>query len=114
MGPERLVHFGKSTVCLFKLYLKKIWLCRGASAWAFNTRLYLESLDLFDHVTGTATAPGEDASEEARRNFNLCAKKACTHICLAIEPERQLHVRETTTAKEAWDRCHFGKIALQF
>ena len=72
-------------------------------AWVFNMRLYLESLDLFDHVTGKAAAPGEDASDETQRNFNLGAKKAWTHICLAIEPERQLHVRETKTAKEAWD-----------
>ena len=64
-------------------------------------RLYLESLDLFDHVTGTAAAPGEDASDEARRNFNLGAKKAWTLICLAIEPEQKLHLREMTTAKEA-------------
>ena len=71
--------------------------------WVFNMRLYLESLDLFDHVTGTAAAPGEDASDETRRNFNLGTKKAWTHICLAIEPEQQLHVRETKTAKEAWD-----------
>ena len=72
-------------------------------AWVFNMRLYLESLDLFDHVIGTEAAPGEDAPDEARTNFNMGAKKAWTHICLAIEPEQQLHVRETTTAKEAWD-----------
>ena len=24
-------------------------------------------------------------------------------ICLAIEPEQQIHARDTTTAKEAWD-----------
>ena len=25
-----------------------------------------------------------------------------TYICLPIEPEQQIHVRDTTTAKEAW------------
>ena len=72
-------------------------------ACAFNMRLYLESLDLFDHANGTAEAPGADGSEETRRSFNSGAKKAWTHICFAIEPEQQIHVRETTTAKCAWD-----------
>ena len=61
--------------------------------------LYLESVDLFDHANGTAEAPGADASEETRTRFNAGAKKARTYICLAIEPEQQIHVRETTTPK---------------
>ena len=56
-------------------------------ACAFNMRLYLEGLDLFDHANGTAVAPGADASEEKRRSFNSGTKKAWTYICLAIEPE---------------------------
>ena len=72
-------------------------------SWAFNIRLYLESMDLFEFADGSAESPGEDASDEVRRKFNSRAKKAWTYICLAVEPEQQIHVRETTTAKEAWD-----------
>ena len=71
--------------------------------WCFNMRLFLESHDLFEHAEGTAESPGEDASVEVRRKFTSDAKKAWTHICLAIEPEYQIHVRDTKTAKEAWD-----------
>ena len=71
--------------------------------WAFNIWLYLESLDLFKFADGTAESPAEDANDDVRRKFNSRAKKAWTYICLAVEPEQQIHVRETTTAKEAWD-----------
>ena len=71
--------------------------------WSFNMRLYLESLELFGHADGTAETPAEDASAAVRRSFNSGAKKVWTHICLAIESEHQIHVRDTTTAKEAWD-----------
>ena len=83
-------------------------------SWSFNIRLYLESLDLFGHAEGTAELPGEDASAKVRENFNRNAKKAWSHICLAIEPEYQIHVRDTTTAKEAWDslKSQFARESL--
>ena len=71
--------------------------------WAFNIRLYLESLDLFGHVDGSAVSPAEDAADAIKKAFRSASKKAWTYICLAIEPEQQIHVRDTTTAKEAWD-----------
>ena len=71
--------------------------------WAFNMRLYLESMDLFEHVDGSAEAPVGDATDVAIRSFNSRKKKAWTYICLAVEPEQQIHVRDTITAKEAWD-----------
>ena len=72
-------------------------------SWAFNMRLYLESFDLFAHVDGSAEPPAEDASAQAKKAFETAAKKAWTYICLAIQPEQQIHVRETRNAKEAWD-----------
>ena len=83
-------------------------------SWVFNMKLYLESLDLFEHAEGTAEFPNEDASAETRRKFNSAAKKAWTYICLAIEPEQQIHVRDTKTAKEAWDaiRNQFARESL--
>ena len=71
--------------------------------WAFNVRLYLESLDLFGHVDGSAASPAEDAADTVKNDFRYASKKAWTYICLPIEPEQQIHVRDTTTAKEAWD-----------
>ena len=43
--------------------------------WAFNVRLYLESLDLFEHVDGTAEPPGADASAELRRKLRPVRRK---------------------------------------
>ena len=60
-------------------------------------------MDLFEFADGSAESPGEDASDEVQRKFSSCATKAWTYICLAVEPEQQMHVRETATAKEAWD-----------
>ena len=70
--------------------------------WSFNMRLYLESLDLYAHGDGSPVTPDEDATPEAQRSFSSAAKKAWTYICLAVEPEQQIHVRDTKTAKEAW------------
>ncbi|CAB4029134.1 RNA-dependent DNA polymerase [Paramuricea clavata] len=71
--------------------------------WAFNIRLYLQSFDLYGHVDGSAVSPGEDASDAVKQAFRTASKKAWTYICLAIEPGQQIHVRDTTTAKQAWD-----------
>ena len=51
--------------------------------------LYLESMDLFEHAEGLAVAPSGSGESGAAslRNFNSCAKKAWTYICLAVEPE---------------------------
>ena len=76
-------------------------------------RLYLESMDLFaDGSAASAVSPGEGATDEVRRKFNLRKKKAWTYICLAIEPEQQVHVQETTTAKEAWGTLQ-GRFAQE-
>ena len=82
--------------------------------WTFNMRLYLESLDLFGHVDGTVEVPAEDASAQVKREFNSALKKAWTYICLAVEPNHQIHVRNTTTAKEAWDalKNQFTQISI--
>jgi hypothetical protein len=34
--------------------------------WAFNIRLYLESVDLYGHVDGSVVSPAEDAAEEVQ------------------------------------------------
>ena len=61
----------------------------------------IRSLSLFENAKGTAQLASDDA--EARQSFARNTKTAWTHICLAVEPEYQIHVRHTTTAKGAWD-----------
>ena len=64
----------------------------------------IECNDLFGYPDRTAVAPAEtDANRDALRTFRSHAKKAWTYICLAVEPEKQMHIRDTKTAKEARD-----------
>ena len=53
-------------------------------SWAFNIRLYLESMDLFEFADGSAVTPAEDASDEVPRKFNLrhasCMQRKHGHI----------------------------------
>ena len=35
--------------------------------WAFDVRLYLESLDLFENIDGTAEVPTDDPQSQAMR-----------------------------------------------
>ncbi|XP_046860186.1 uncharacterized protein LOC124453408 [Xenia sp. Carnegie-2017] len=91
-------------------------------SWAFNMRLYLESMDLFEFTEGSAIAPNDDAGADVRRRINSSAKKAWTYICLAIDlfawlsnlGYQQVHVRETVMAKEAWDalKSQFARESL--
>ena len=60
-------------------------------------------MDLFEFADGSADSPAEDASDEVQRKIDSRAKKAWTYICLAVEPEQQIHMWETASAKEAWD-----------
>ena len=83
-------------------------------SWAFNMRLYLESMDLFEFADGSAVPPAADATEAVRRTFANRAKKAWTYICLAVEPEQQIHIRDTTTANAAWNtlKSQFVRISI--
>ena len=57
-------------------------------AWAFNMRLYLESINLFKFVDGTAGPPEEDEDGTYSTEMTASvrrAKRAWTHICLAVE-----------------------------
>ena len=54
-------------------------------------------------MDGSAESPEETASAQVKKAFETAAKKAWTYICLAVEPEQQIHVRDTQNAKQAWD-----------
>ena len=94
----------------------KIPKLNGASYrdWTFNMRLYLESLDLFGHPDGSIEVPAEDASAQVKQEFKFAAKKAWTYICLAVEPDQQIHIRNTTNAKNAWDalKSQFARVSV--
>ncbi len=62
-------------------------------------------MDLFEFADGSAESPAEDASDEVRRKFNSRAKKAWTYICLAVEPEQQIHVRKQRLRKRLGMPC---------
>ena len=60
-------------------------------------------MDFFEFAEGSAIAPNGDDGGDVRKRFNSSARKAWTYIYFAIESDQQVHVRETITAKEAWD-----------
>ena len=97
-------------------FLLKITKLNGANYrnWTFNIRLYLESMDLFGHADGSVENPAEDASEQVREAFRSASKKAWTYICLAVEPEQQIHVRDTSTAKELMgcSKNQFARVSV--
>ena len=99
-----------------KDFLLKITKLNGENYrdWAFNMRLYLESMDLFGYADGSIENPAEDASEQVKQAFRSASKKAWTYICLGVEPEQQIHVRDTNTAKEAWDalKNQFARVSI--
>ena len=49
-----------------------------------------------------------------KQAFRSASKKAWSYICLAVEPEQQIHVRDTNTAKEAWDalKNQFARVSI--
>ena len=44
--------------------------------WAFNMRLDLEGLDLFEHAVGSTESAADDALDAVKKKFKSSAKKA--------------------------------------
>ena len=73
--------------------------------WAFNMRLYLESVDHYEFVDATAEPSEEDEDgiySTELKAFVERAKKVSIHICFHLNPKQQIHIRVTETAKETW------------
>lgn len=83
-------------------------------SWAFNIRLYLESMDLFEFAGGSAISLAADATEDARRRFANHAKQAWTYIFLRVEPEQTIHIRDTNTPNAAWDALQINSQEYQY
>ena len=70
--------------------------------WKFNMKMALVGRDLFEIVEGSEVL-GADASEAKKVAFKKRENKAMAMICLSIAPSLQIYVRNTKSAKEAWD-----------
>ena len=64
--------------------------------WKYKVELLLIKEDLWDLVT-------EDKPEEIDSTWTKRDNKARATICLLVEDNQIIHVRQATTAKEAWD-----------
>ena len=84
-------------------------------SWTVNMRLYLESTDLLEFADGSVVSTAADAGEDVRRKFANRATKAWMYICLAVEPEQKIHIRDTTTSNAAWDalRNQFARVSVR-
>lgn len=65
------------------------------STWKFQMELYLTHEDLWDYVTTTPSATDQSGTKKD--------SKARAKICLMINPELLVHVRQAKTTKECWE-----------
>ena len=71
-------------------------------AWKFNAKMVLIGKDLWDLVTGDEVLP-EGASEATKKAFKKKDNRALSTICLSINEDLQIYVRNAKSSKEAWD-----------
>ena len=70
-------------------------------------RMILGEMDLWDIVDGSEQRPevtGSEDNAKAVKAYDRRAKKALASICLNLTDSQLLHVRSSTTAKEAWNK----------
>lgn len=68
------------------------------STWKFAMKAYLQHEDLWDTVEVPA---GEAISQDARK-----ITRAHSKIILSLDPLNYVHVQDTQTAKDAWDKLN--------
>ena len=66
--------------------------------WKFDMEMVLIGRDLWDIVTG-AEVLGEDATEKARNDYRKRDNKALSIICLSINQDLKIYVRNSKTSK---------------
>ena len=103
MGPGKLGIIQEQRVGEISHALLCLCAVNDENSFEENMASNYRNWALFGHVDGSAASPAEDAADTVKNAFRSASKKAWTYICVAIEPEQQIHVRDTTTAKEAWD-----------
>ena len=97
---SHMISHGQKAYCVSLKQSRLVKMVVMDQTWAFNMHLYLENMDLFEHAEGL---PPSESGAALLRTFNSHAKKTWTYICMAVEPEQQIHVRDMKTTKEAWD-----------
>ena len=97
-------------------------------SWKFNVRCALMERGLWGYVrtenpvvkpelqVASATVSAETVAESRKKldDYILKDDKAYSIIALSVEPDLQIHVSSTTTARDAWDslREHFEFVSV--
>ena len=74
--------------------------------WKFNVKLLLMERDLWGFIEDTEVAPEAteaDKKEKEIKLFKTRSQKAYATIALSVSKSLQVHVRNTTNPKPAWD-----------
>ena len=81
--------------------------------WKFDMEMVLIGRDLWDIVTG-AEVLGDDATEKVRNDFRRRDNKARSIICLSINSDLKIYIRNCKSSKEAWDSLqgHFEEKSM--
>ena len=81
--------------------------------WKFDMEMVLIGRDLWDIVTGDEIV-GLDATVNQINNFRKRDNKALSIICLSINQDLKIYVRNCKTSKEAWDSLqgHFEEKSM--
>ena len=70
--------------------------------WQFSMQMYLTAKSLWEIVTGEETV-AEGASEDDKLKFKKRHNLAFSALGLGVKKDLQIYVRNSKTAKEAWD-----------
>ena len=81
--------------------------------WKFDMEMLLIGKDLWDIVQGTEVL-ADDATEKARNDFRKRDNKARSIICLSINSDLKIYVRNCNSSKEAWESLqgHFEEKTM--
>jgi hypothetical protein len=90
------VEFAKS------LYQIPLLTANNFTTWKYRMELVLKSRRLWKYVDGTAVLPTSKDAVEERRNYEENDQLAHSQIVLTVSDSVISHLRNTTTAKEAW------------
>ena len=81
--------------------------------WQFSMQMYLTAKSLWEIVTGEETV-AVGASEDDKLKFKKRHNLAFSALGLGVKKDLQIYVRNSKTAKEAWDALenHFEEKTL--
>ena len=83
------------------------------AVWKFNMKMHLIGKDLWDLVQGVELLAA-DATDNKREQFKRRTNLSMSMICLAVDADLQIYVRDCKSGKEAWDSlaAHFEEKTL--